>query len=200
MTKPSDFHPDLKEGDIAKVAQLITSAYEEAVDHMMVDKGDTNWGLGCRRYEWARQKIRQSANTAEHPYLSILEDEGNKFTFLIGQVPVRFKRGDSESIDKNMFTQYQVEAAQLSLLNFSGINDPCELSWRVLMTVDLRGDVIRAVFLGATEGGFVKCFWEVPTSALRAVPVAVLKKKDEGVDLTPAKVGLKDIKKKETAG
>lgn len=199
MTKPSDFHPDLKEEDISKIAQLITSAYEEAIEHMIVDKGDTNWGLGCRRYEWARQNIRQAANTAEHPYLSILEDEGNKFTFLIGQVPVRFKRGDSESIDKNIFTQYQVEAAQLSLLSFPGMNDPCELSWRVLMEVDFLGEVIRAVFLGATEGGFVKCFWEVPPSALRASPVTVLNKKSEGVDLAPAKVGLKVIKNKEEA-
>jgi len=199
MTKPSDFHPDLKEEDITNIAQLITTAYEEAVEHMIEEKGDTNWGLGCRRYEWARQNIRQSAKTPEHPYLSILEDESNKFTFMIGSVPVRFKRGDSEKIDKNMFTQYQVEAAQLSLLSFSGILDPCELSWRMLMEVDPFGDVVRAVFLGATESGFVKCFWEVPHSALRTVPVAILNQKDEGIDLAPAKVNLKATKNKELA-
>lgn len=198
MTKPSDFHPDLKEEDIIKVAQLITSAYEEAVDHMLEDKGDTNWGLGCRRYEWARQNIRQAAGTLEHPYLTILEDDGNKFTFLVGRVPVRFKRGESENMDKKVFTQYRVEAAQLSLLSFSGISDPCELSWRMVMEVDSFGDVIRAVFIGATESGFVKCFWEVPHAKLRAAPVAVLNLKDDGIDLAPAKVSLKSAKSKES--
>lgn len=196
MTKPSNFHPDLKEEDIIKVAQLITSAYEEAVDHMLEDKGDTNWGLGCRRYEWARQNIRLAAGTFYHPYLKILEDDGNKFTFLIGGVPVRFKRGESENMDKKVFAQYRVEAAQLSLLTFSGISDPCELSWRMVMEVDALGEVIRAVFIGANEHGVAKCFWEVPHTKLRAAPVAVLNEKDDGVDLAPAKVGFKTAKKK----
>lgn len=193
MKKPSDFHTDLKEENIIEVVQMITAAYEEAVDHMLEDKGDTNWGLGCRRYEWARQNIRNAANSDEHNYLSLLEDEGNKFTFLIGGVPVRFKRGDSENIDKNIFTQYQNEANQLSLLSFYGLPDPCELSWRILMEVDAFGSVIRSVFIGATESGYTKCFWEVPYSSLRMPPVAILNRKDDGVELEPAKVSLKRI-------
>ena len=194
MKIPSDFHPDLKEDYLIKVAQLITNAYEDAIEHKLEDKGDTNWGLGCRRYEWARQNIRIAGGTEEYKFLSLLEDEGNKFTFMIGSVPMRFKKSDIDNLDKNIFTQYKNEAAQLSLLKFAGIIDPCELSWRMLMDVDFMGEVVRAVFIGATTEGVVKCFWEIPRDKLHGKPVVVLHEKDAGIEITPAKVTLKTAK------
>ena len=196
MTKPSDFHPDLNEDHLTDVAKIIMNAYEDASDSMLQEKGDTNWGLGCRRYEWARHSLRLAAGTTGYKFLSILEDEGNKFTFMVGAVPMRFKRSDADNLDKSVFAQYRVEAAQLSLLSFAGITHPCELSWRMIMDVDLFGEVIRAVFIGATQDGVAKCFWEIPRAKLMGTPVVVLNSKEDGVELQPAKVTFKDAKDK----
>jgi hypothetical protein len=129
--------------------------------------------------------------------LSILEDEGQKFTFRIGGVPVRFKRTDAENPDSAVFRQYAVEASQLSLLLFEGIEDPCKLSWRLLVEDDLEGEVIRVAFVGAEESGRVECFWDVPKDKLKPKLVALPAGKEDGVEFKPGGVGLKTKNKEE---
>ena len=191
MKKPSEFHRDLKEDRISAVAQLIAQAYSDSLDYIIPEKGDTRWSHGCRRYEWARNNIRQVANSKEHPYLSLLEDEGRKFTFKIGAVPVRFKRTDADNPNSSVFRQHAVEASQLSLLLFDGLEDPCQLSWRILVEDDIEGDVIRVAFVGADENGQAECFWNVPKDKLKPKLVALPTDREEGVELQPALVGLK---------
>lgn len=191
MKKPSEFHSDLQEGHILSAIKLITSAYADAVDNMREDKGDTNWGLGCRRYEWAKQNLRQAAESGKYPFLSILVDTGNTFLFKIGAVPVRFKRCDAENANPTIFSQYHTEAAQLSLLQFDNLNDPCMLSWRILVDVDLFGDVTTAVFVGAEQNGRTQCFWQAPLESLHMPPALVPSSKPEGVVIAPPKVSLK---------
>lgn len=192
--KPSDFHPHLTEERIALIAQLINQAYYEAQNHRLPEKGDTRWSLGCRRYEWARYNIRNSVGLNEFRFLSLLEDEGTKFTMLVGDVPVRFKRTDVENPDKAVFHQYLAEEQQLSLLEFAGFEDPCALSWRILIEDDFDGDIIRAAFVGADEHGQIKCFWEVPQDKIAPKPVSIPANHEEGIEMKPAPVQLKTQK------
>lgn len=194
MTKPSDFHPDLQEESIAKLAQLIAQAFADSLDYRLPERGDTRWSHGCRRYDWARYNIRVAVGAPGFDFLTMLEDQGRKFTFKIGKVPVKFKRTDANNPDKSIFRQYELEAKQLSLLKFAGIQDPCELSWRILVEDDIEGDVVRVVFVGADENGNTKCFWEVPHEKF-APKVVGLSTAEESVELKPASVKLKTTKK-----
>jgi hypothetical protein len=191
MKSPSDFHPDLDEANIAAIAKLIKDAYEEAAEHKMEGKGDTNWGLGCRRHEWAKQSIRLASASGVHPYLGILIDDGNRFVFKIGEVPVRFKRDDAENPSAKVFSQYETESKQLSLLGFDGVADPSSLCWRILIDVDFGGEVIRAVFIGAETSGSVKCFYEIPLAALHLPPVSIPTTSPAGVQLESVEVTVK---------
>ena len=192
MKLPHEFHPDLTEERIAAIARLIADAYWETLSHRIEEKGDSRWAHGCRRYDWARQRIRDAAGTAAAPYLKILKDRGSAFLFLIGEVPVKYKRTDTDDPAEGTATQSLLEAQQLSLLEFYGLQDPGELSWRFLLEDNFDGELIRAVFVGIDAAtNEVRCFWEIPYEKISAPPVIIDGVRDEGVELPPARVTLK---------
>jgi hypothetical protein len=198
MKKPSDFHLDLQEDRVILVAQLISQAYADTQFYKNLEKGDTSWSLGCRRYDWARHNIRTVRGMLGYEFLTILKDKGTKFTGKIGQVPFKFKKADANNPNKSIFKQYSDESEQLSLLEFGGIPDPCELSWRFLVEADIEGDVIRVVFVGANEkNGHTQCFWEVPQEKFVPKIVAINASVEESMKLEAAPVQLKSVKKDE---
>lgn len=194
---PTDFHPDLHPDHITAVGKLIVAAYHESLEHYLEDKGDNRWSHGVRRYAWSCQNIRDAVESGKMPFLSILVDIGNTFIFRIGAVPVKFKRTNPDDPADSVLKQSLSETQQLSLLEFAGIHDPCELRWRMVVEDDFDGDVIRIVFLGLNESKVTKCFWEIPQAKIAAHITVLDEHKDEGVELAPAKVGLRGAENKE---
>ncbi len=69
MKNPSAFHSDLQEERISEIALLISQAYFDALDYHLPEKGDNRWSLGCRRYNWVRENIR---NAIESPVITLI--------------------------------------------------------------------------------------------------------------------------------
>lgn len=190
--KPSDFHADLTEERIIEACQLIVKAYNDALEFFIEDMGDNRWSHGCRRWVWARKNIREAVELGGLSYLGIIRDVGNSFVFRIGDVPVKYKRTDPDEPDDSVIRQALCETQQLSLLEFAGISDPCELSWRVLIEDDFVGEVLRVVFVGIDQNKQARCYWELPRDKILPPISLVDSERDEGVELARPAVSLRN--------
>jgi hypothetical protein len=188
---PWDFHPSLQEDHLIAACNLVVAAYNDALDYFLAEKGDNKWALGCRRYAWAQNNIRQAAESGKMPFLEVLKDQGNTFIFLIGAVPVKFKRTDPDEPHESIIRQSQCEAQQLSLA-FPGLSDPGALRWRIVIEDDYEGEVLRVAFIGVDSNKVTQCFWEMPRDRMAPHITTVHEHLDEGVDLDPAHVDLLD--------
>lgn len=194
MTLPHEYHADLTSERIIAVTSLIAAAYEEALEYRLEEKGDTRWAHGCRRYDWARQRLRASAGATGYEYLRIVIDQANKFLFRIGDVPVKFRRTDIDDPAEGTATQSFLESQQLSMLKMLGLSDPAELSWRFLVQDNFDGEIIRIAFIGMDAAtNEAKCFYEIPLEKVVLTPVLMDGFKDEGVDVPPAEIILEDL-------
>ncbi len=91
---PWELHPGLTEDRLAKVAGLIHNAREDILKDNAWLVGDCAWGLGCLMYDASRAAIIRAAYDTS--WLGII-DPNLHFIFSIGDVPIRFYRGDSEA-------------------------------------------------------------------------------------------------------
>ena len=197
QTLPVSFHSDLTEDRITKIGNLIITAYHESLEFFNEDKGDDRWTHGCRRYKWACKNIREAIDADGYGYLSLLEDTGNKFIFLIGEVPVKFKCTNPEDPNENVLKQSQSEMQQLSLLEYGDIKHPGQLVWRMAVEDDFDGNPIRLALLGIDESKTTRCYWELPKDKLVPQIVPIHDNKADGVEIAPAKVGLRTNEKEQ---
>ena len=111
MDDPTDFHPSLTVSRLITVAARIRSKRQQAVELRRQDLGDSNWGFGCRCYDFSRFGIARLADESKG-WLEIISGgyknaEGVtvlsnlEFAFSIGGCPLRFYRGDEERIPSN---------------------------------------------------------------------------------------------------
>lgn len=186
LKKPWEYNDALTEQNLIEVCNLIVSAYNEVLDYRLPEKGDNKWALGCRRYAWAKERIRKAVESGLIPCLSILKDQGNTFIFLIGEVPVKFKCTDPDDPDDSVIRQSAIESQQLSLLELEGLYDPRSLRWRIAVEDDYDGEVLRVAVIGITENKMTECFWEMPRDRIVPHITTAFEHKDEGVDLDAA--------------
>ena len=202
---PWEIHPDLTSERLEFLARLIHSVRTDAVDAHDPEKGDTAWGLGCRAHERTLFAIVNAAAGIASGWLRVIEP-GLHFVFAIGAVPVRFYRGEAEHPPaKSLRRNYpEIQAAQTSF-SLPGFTTPAseetavEYLWRIAIETDVEGAVDRVVLIEVADDGATRTVYEIPKSNVRYVATTERKRR-EGKQLPPPRVGLKSKKTDTEAG
>jgi hypothetical protein len=180
---PRDFHADLTEERLEKVAQLIASGRDDAMDLYAPERGFNGWLLGCCAYQFGRFRIERAVQDGAFSWLRIMLGTRH-FIFQIGSVPVRFYRDDPDDPSEKVLRQSELEAQQLSLA-LGGDEARDGVSFRLVVQTGIGGELLRIVFLALRSGETI-LVWNVPLhkDGVRAPLVAVgSTPRDEGVTL-----------------
>lgn len=160
---PWDFHPDLTEDRLMRLAQFFANTRRELISLHDRTKGDDAWSLGCRGFSWWRNRLLAIANTDEWAWLSII-NPGKRFIFGIGAVPVRFYRGHINRPPMGTLADSFDELRQLSLA-FPDTPNLRDLKWRFAIETGHLGEPTNVIFAGLTQAGEVVCYSNIPFEA-----------------------------------
>jgi hypothetical protein len=181
-SNPWDYHPHLQREAIIAVAGLIAQGRSDALIRHDETIGDDGWTLGCKAFQYARFQILKAAETEGFAWLSIM-DSSKQFIFKIGEVPVRFYRGEADEPSDRTLRQTFSELNQLSFVfgNESGAG----LAYRFAIETDFDGAITSIKFVGLRGESPVFC-WDVPYMEAVSLPAAT--PATEGVDLPKPEV------------
>jgi hypothetical protein len=158
---PWELNPDLTEDRIITIASLIAKKRGEVIDrHDEIILRDTPRALGMRCYECCRSEIIHMAKESEiGSWLAILTPEG-RFTFCIGNTPVRFSRNDPRYLpDRKLVTSFE---AQKQMDLFSD-NDPfSKIIWFIVFDTFFKSAADAVYLVGYTEAKEIICQWQIP--------------------------------------
>lgn len=193
---PHEFHANLTEARIKAVGHIILRARNSCLEQHNETAGDTNWSYGCRARDWTRQEFRKaSADTKHYPYLSILEDNGQKFVIGIAGIPVKFFKDDAEEPNARVRKRSLSELNQLSLFQFNGVDTPQDVAWRfVVENNPLDLEVIKMVFVGLDQHEDTLCWYNVPLQDEVAKIYDIASTHEEGIELAAPIVSKKKPK------
>jgi hypothetical protein len=197
MTKqyPWDYHEDLTADRLAFVGALIADGRHAALSRYDVEAGDTPWTLGTCAFEFGRQRILRSAASGEQPWLQVI-DNSLKLIFQIGEVPIRFYRGEPDEPTNRTLHQSFLELQQTSFI-FADKGEGADLLYRFAVETDFDGSVLAITFVGL-RGKQPVFSWNVPFEEYSDRVGAVGRPASAPVELPPPDVGLRDPKKKKS--
>jgi hypothetical protein len=159
---PADCHPDLTDDRLQSLANLFAETRAEVVSLHDPSAGDDSWCLGCRGFARTRNLILSKAATADWPWLRIL-NPGKQFIFAIGEVPVRFYRGQHDRAPSRTLSTNAIELRQLSLAFDEAARDLSGLKWRFAIETDFLGNPCAVIFAALHgDDGAVAYSWTVP--------------------------------------
>lgn len=181
-SKPWDYHPHLTHYAIAAVAGLIAQARSDALIRHNEAIGDDGWTLGCSAFQFARFQITKVARTAGYEWLTIM-DPSKQFIFNIGDVPVRFYKGEADEPSDRTLRQTFSELKQLTFI--FGHEEGAGLAYRFAVETDFDGAVASIKFVGL-RGDSPVFVWDVPYTEAVTLPPA--SPATEGVDLPKPEV------------
>lgn len=186
---PWDYHPHLTRDAIISTAKLIARGRYDALARHDPGLGDDGWTLGCSAFQFGRFQILAAVGSAGFEWLSIL-DPSKQFIFKIGQVPVRFYKGDANEPSDRTLRQTFSELNQLAF-GF-GAEEGRDLAYRFAIETDDDGSITSIKFVGLRGETPVLC-WEVPY--LEAVTLPSATPATEGVDLPKPEVRVPGVRK-----
>jgi hypothetical protein len=181
-SNPWDYHPHLERQAIIAVAGLIAQGRSDALIRHDETIGDDGWTLGCRAFQFARFQISKAAETAGFEWLSIM-DPSKQFIFKIGDVPLRFYKGEADVPSDRTLRQTFSELNQLAFV--FGKEDGAGVAYRFAIETDCDGSITSIRFVGLRGESPVFC-WDVPY--LEAVSLPLATPATEGVDLPKPEV------------
>lgn len=119
--KPWVKYPSLTAERLTFVAEIMRNTRAQTVDLYDPTAGERAWDLGCRVYSRTCHALRQAANNSD--WLKALEKcDSLRFSFAIGNVPVRFYHGDAGTVPTHYLIATPKEAEQQALaLKFEGL-------------------------------------------------------------------------------
>lgn len=180
---PWEYHPDLTAERLGVIAQLIRQGRNDALDRHNEDIGDDAWLLGCSAYQFGRFRILNAMDGGEYLWLNVI-DRSLQFIFQVGQIPVRFYKGEADDPNERTRRRTYAEFDQLALL--FGQDDDANLLYRFAVETDFDGAISAIKFVGLR--GEVPAFcWEVPNDNLGISVLPITELPSEGVEL-PAPV------------
>lgn len=186
MPLPTDYHADLEEGRLKKVAALIVQGRNDALDRLDPVVGCNNWTVGCEAYGFGCYRISEAVALQRFPWLDIV-DPTAQFIFTIGSIPVRFYRGAPDEPNSRTLRQSFSELRQLSL-GFEEVIDSSEFAFRIAIETDFDG-VVSGAFFVVLSGDQVVFTWEIPLDAPMEARATVPFPPAEGVELPKPSVG-----------
>ena len=156
--QPWEYHEDLSLNRLQRIAKILRDTRNSTLIRFDAAAGDGAWSIGCVIYERSANMITDAAN--DLPWLKIIEPP-LRFIFRIGDVPVRFYRGDADAAPGNHITVAPSEMLQLGL----AFNDArIDLIWRFVVGTNIANEADSIFLIGRTKAGDVKCRYEVPPS------------------------------------
>lgn len=184
---PWEYHPHLTHDAIVAVGRLIAQGRSDALIRHDETIGDDGWTLGCRAFQYARFQITKAAESPSFEWLTIM-DPTKQFIFKIGDVPVRFYKGDADEPSERTLRQTFSELSQLAFV--FGREDAAGLAYRFAVETDFDGALTGIKFVGL-RGDSPVFVWDVPYTDAVSVPPATLPTK--GVDLPKPEVRTPDV-------
>lgn len=162
---PWEFHPGLTLDRLQLIAIELRATRRATIALHDPAGGDTPWSLGCRAFARSATKLTRRAGR-DWPWLKILHVP-QEFVFAVGDVPMRFFRGDSECLDPR---QRRVADSEYVQLRLTLGNDEPVLIWRFLMETSPIGEAGDIVLLGSTPEGAIECRYVIPESNQSVTP------------------------------
>lgn len=195
--RPSNIHPDLTDDRLQALANFFASTRSAVAALHDPLSGDDAWALGCRGFARWRNLLVSKFQSGEWPWFKVL-DPSKRFIFAIGNVPVRFFRGNSKRAPSRTLVQSAQELAQLSLAFPMTEVEYRELSWRFAIETDFLGEPSKVVFAAlAKEDGAVVYQWAIPFDKVDA-DVKLDVYDEDMIELPAPSVVVPIIRKKET--
>lgn len=182
--RPWDYHPELTEERLVKVAQLLARGRGSAVDRFDPTIGDDNWTLGVCAYNYGCFQIAQAAGTPGFEWLVVI-DAGKHFQFSIGSVPMRFWRGDPNEPTAKISVATPLEQLLLDLE--PGV-PAAGLLFRIGITADVDGSLLGASFV-ALRNDQPEVVWPLPLAQAEPLIVLLDEARPEGLELPSPSVG-----------
>lgn len=185
--KPWQINPDLTKERIVAIANLISGVRGEVIDRHDEELGDTPLSLGTRAYECSRMRIIALADQKILSWLKVITPEG-RFTFTIGNTPVRFTRNDPKYLPDRKMIRSAEAGRQLSLFE----DHPyAELIWFFVFNTYYKNPADNVYFVGYDKYKNIICQWDIPIEG--SVPMMSFKDDiiPQAVELEEASVTLK---------
>jgi hypothetical protein len=176
LENPWDCAADLTAERILTLARFVADIRDEVIDRHDEELGDTRLSLGMRAYECCRTRLNQLAETGKYSWFSILTPDG-RFTFKIGEVPVRFTRNDPDQLPGRKLISSDETVEQMEL--FAKVTPYAIVRWFIVLDTEYNRAADAVYFVGYHPSGQVVCKWEVPLA--RMGPVVY----DTDLDLPP---------------
>lgn len=167
-SKPWDFHGHLTHDALVAVAGLIAQGRSDALIRHNEEIGDDGWTLGCSAFQFARFQINKAAGGSGFEWLAII-DPTKQFIFQIGDVPVRFYKGDADQPSDRTLRQTFSELNQLAFT--FGDEEGAGLAYRFAVETDFDGAITSIKFVGL-RGESRVFVWEVPYTEAVSLPQA----------------------------
>lgn len=167
-------YPPLTQIRLSTIATMLRDVRQEAVDKHESTDGDSEWSLGCRIYSRSCFAITQAATN--YDWLTILnEREVLRFTFAIGNTPLRFYKGNADDPPgKYMETTFAELNQQQLTLEIDGISLR-NVVLRLAVETDAARLASRVILVEMNESGSITNTYEIPFNAegSNVVPLVV---------------------------
>lgn len=187
---PWDHNPAFTSARLTDVAQLIARGRNTALDRFDTSVGCSNWTVGCEAFQFQRFEIMSAADKLE--WLGIV-DPSMQFVFSIGDVPVRFYRGEPTDPTKRTLKESYPELLQMSLFRDDELLSAGNKRFRFAVETDIDGSITQMSFV-VLSGETPISVWpiEIENSFGKIAPL--WPEQAEGVELPPPPVGLPKTK------
>lgn len=157
---PWDINPDLKESRLIQLANFIARVRNDVIERHDESLGDTRLSLGMRAYECCRSRIIEISESTSFSWLSILDSEG-RFTFALGDTPVRFTRNDPKYLPDKKLVVSDSAMEQMSLFGDQPYSD---LIWFFVFDTYYKSAADAVYFVGYDSLGEIICQWQIPVN------------------------------------
>ena len=167
-------YPPLTRGRLSAVATILRDVRQKTVAKHESEGGDSEWSLGCRIYSRSCFAITQAASNCD--WLTILpEKETLRFTFAIGNTPLRFYKGTADDPPgKYVETTFGELRQQQLTLEIDGVS-LTEVVLRLAIETDAARLASRVILVEMNESGTITNTYEIPFDAegSNVVPLVV---------------------------
>lgn len=200
---PWEVSPQLTEQRLRLIASTFDRVRDEVFEAHEPDKGDGNWGFGCRAYERTCFQLSKLSEDAAHRDWLKVEAQRLQCTLRIGDIPIKFYRGEPTDPTPRALRGGVAAAlrdaarGQATMHEKFGMQPKEDSEWFWLIAIETHGNgtVSRVILIQATEAGDVRNDWEVPLESGVPAVAEVATMQREGVDLAPPMVGPKVVER-----
>lgn len=200
--KPWGINPDLEENRIVTLTQVIAEVRGDVIDRHDEELGDTRLSLGMRCYECCRTRLIRLADSKQLSWLAVL-NKTRRFTFLIGNTPVRFIRYDPKNLPWTKLIPSEYAARQFNLLNLLGYKQYSDLIWYFVFDTEYNHPADRIYFVGyrrnKDESKEIVCKYQISLEGKKGLLFEVNAPELQPVDVAEAPLSLK-VKHRKAAG